>query len=985
MRSSPDHLVERAQALVKAGDHEGLLGLVRSLTTYPAGRRSSSDLLHGRRWGHRATLRGGAGTPREKADLLAALYRQAGWEAKVVAIDHEIDQAALFTRHPKALFDPGITPDRLAILRSALGLPEKMATPEPLDPGGRLSAALADGVMATFDGELAVFDPFEWSNNRQLPAVVVTLPQGEYLADPWSGGAPTRLSEVGPVELDSHSIEPIELVLGIVRSAEPSQTVTVATWVLDPSELPGRYVTAKFLPAVNSIDELMAVRPRDVTTFIPGLVVRGVDLTLEESQVLSFRGTPFTIGGSTIDIDGTGPIRLGESDLGDGGLDRVSEVRGISLTDIQPGGFTQIRVEADVVDAGGATIEGLPASAFGLSEDGNSTGFVLVRNRRPDPRILFLLDGSSSIPADFLGEGAADVVRAIAEGVATTDPAAQFRVAMASFEDADPVGEWTSNLDELRQQGLTGIGYGSALWEALMSASSLDASTIVFITDADPTVDDAAPRTEVPLDMAASVALGPPTVMVGVGPVNQLHFDAFVAAGRVPGTTAGNPPEAIASVLSALNQSPPAPYVFTYQAPFDGAETRELSITGNGVAGDGSYLVPPIELRVVPPSIIGLSLTIRHRGQEVNRILAGVAPGPDVVPTTALVAEIRSGLFGEYVLEFEGAAPAPSVLYDEALSVLLGNRSVADAITRDELLSAFREGTFMSVPTHARTLSIPLPSSDGGPLTYETNLRMTLHHRRELPSAGSTGRIVTGFDILPFTSFTTADDDATEAFKTTARRTARLALMESAVSANNTVAWLRGQSLTAVGFSVFDLFEDRSVAGALAGALESWDAFGVHAAVPENGTPVAAWAIERSSGTMWGVLGSGAGGGTEEADINQTFDDARSTLESIRFAGDISTMLGMPGLSFGAGVWIQLELTKLEKLRAATIMLATMTAPEGDISDLGDLACDLARSAAGEGIGRATGGILGEEAGEIVGRIDAGVSVGETLSGGGFC
>ncbi|HUP15443.1 MAG TPA: hypothetical protein VM848_05265 [Acidimicrobiia bacterium] len=37
------------------------------------------------RWGTRATQRGGAGTPREKADLLADLLVQAGCEAEVWA------------------------------------------------------------------------------------------------------------------------------------------------------------------------------------------------------------------------------------------------------------------------------------------------------------------------------------------------------------------------------------------------------------------------------------------------------------------------------------------------------------------------------------------------------------------------------------------------------------------------------------------------------------------------------------------------------------------------------------------------------------------------------------------------------------------------------------------------------------------------------------------------------------------------------------
>ena len=72
VRASPDHLPARAANLVAAGDPASLYEFVRDeIVTYPPRVDSLTASDTTIRWGTRATLRGGAGTPREKADLLA--------------------------------------------------------------------------------------------------------------------------------------------------------------------------------------------------------------------------------------------------------------------------------------------------------------------------------------------------------------------------------------------------------------------------------------------------------------------------------------------------------------------------------------------------------------------------------------------------------------------------------------------------------------------------------------------------------------------------------------------------------------------------------------------------------------------------------------------------------------------------------------------------------------------------------------------------
>src|SRR5690349_855975 len=72
LQASPDHLPARANALIEAGDPEAIFEFVRDhIATYPSSAGGFQNAPDAIRWGVRGTLRGGAGSPREKAELLA--------------------------------------------------------------------------------------------------------------------------------------------------------------------------------------------------------------------------------------------------------------------------------------------------------------------------------------------------------------------------------------------------------------------------------------------------------------------------------------------------------------------------------------------------------------------------------------------------------------------------------------------------------------------------------------------------------------------------------------------------------------------------------------------------------------------------------------------------------------------------------------------------------------------------------------------------
>lgn len=112
VRTSESHLQARADALVEDGTAEEVYELVRDdVVTLPAAKHGMGDQTRVVRWGPRATLRGGAGTMREQAELLAELYERMGYETRLRLGSEPLGEAALrglLFSPPDLAFDPDV-------------------------------------------------------------------------------------------------------------------------------------------------------------------------------------------------------------------------------------------------------------------------------------------------------------------------------------------------------------------------------------------------------------------------------------------------------------------------------------------------------------------------------------------------------------------------------------------------------------------------------------------------------------------------------------------------------------------------------------------------------------------------------------------------------------------------------------------------------------------------------------------------------------
>ncbi len=626
VRGSPDHLVAEADRLVAAGDPAAILRFVReTIVTYPAGFRNTGDVLLGRRWGTRATLRGGAGTPREKADLLAELYRRAGLDAEVVRVEAQIaDPVSIFREATRPSFEPAISPGRLELVRAVLGLPAAVTVPAPLDPGGTASARLADELLARFGTPPEAQEPFEARPVTALPMVRVTRPGGDLLADPVGGGGLTvgggqRLVAARAAD----DTLQVQITVEVARSDAPHQPFPLVEGRWSADDLVGRRLFVGFIPPVESLEELVAIRPRDVSVVVPVLTVRGPDLDPDATRALAVRGTAVTLGGDLVDIDAEdGITRVGGEPIGSVTPDPalIAAIRSIEVIP-DPVGFPSVGLGVRALGADGSRVEGLSAPAFQIVEEGTAVGFGLSRSVAPPPRILILLDDSSSIPAEFRDAGAATVARRLAERLLGADPRARLRVAMVNVDEATPAGDWTSDPAEVERQATKHSGYGSQLWELLADAAKLRPTVVVFVTDGEAT-DGSSPISTPPPGLAARVRVGPPAIVIGVGKVDEAGLAALGAAGRLGAFPVTAQDEAVDVVVRALGEAPEPSYLFRYSAPPDGPATRrvEVRLTGTAVVGRATYEVPAEAERARPTSLSGLFLTVRVGRTEVRRV-----------------------------------------------------------------------------------------------------------------------------------------------------------------------------------------------------------------------------------------------------------------------------------------------------------------------------------------------------------------------------
>ncbi len=936
VRQSPDHLPAMAEALVKTKDAQKMFEFVRDqILTYPPSSDGFGDCVSAQRWGIRGTLRGGAGTPREKAELLVMLYTQAGLQAEVLrgtADPKLLDGKKVLLRTIERTFAPPALPGEASEIREALGN-EPPAKRSLIDAKGAQAKALADSLLAVLDPNAAA-TPFDFTLT-DFPLVRVKVGGKFQFAnviapDAAFGDSLTSDEPVGAVEPDA---APGVLVrLEGARADKPFQRFTLVENTFDAEDVVGRRINLNFAPPIAT-QVLVRTLPRNITTFVPILSVAGSDLTQKDRDRLGVAGKPVTIGGDVYDRDADGNVTINDSVLPDADPKAAAKVATVAAA-ADPAAFPEVRLRVGAVDKSGTAVTHLAADAITVTENGQPVSFTITQNEAPSPRVVLLFDASTSVPAEFRGDGAVMVGNQIVDSLYAKYPNAQVRVGVINFGASWADGGWATGKDAALAEvaSLATAAGSSEIWQALKEAADEAPTLIVLVSDGDATDQDSP-------EFRNAIASGPPVLSIGVGTVVGATFDevsTLSGGATVPVTMQG---EAVSAVLDAVDQRATEDYTIHYEAPTAGESPREVTVTINGKSVTTSYDVP--ESPTTPRALSGLYLTIRANGQEVTRAIAGFSRGfstaPQAISSSAL-ADVRAMLLGRLSIAVEGAAPTAAVVLDDWISDKLTLRPIWDAAQahdQDAVYKALEQG-FTVTPVALPLSQPPLPNAAAeDALTFETGLRVATFSIKAFDG----GPVTHELDLFPLSQWATAADDPRVAYERTLRATAALAVNEAALlSKTSTLASLTGKPLIAIksneAADQAGLTDDEQSRWAVAQA-----AFAGKYTFLTPGKPGAFWAVDDATGTLIGLLPDGAGG--SGGDACGTYNAANTFLNLAGLAG--SAM----GISIGG--WVALAEWEVKYVTIADIVIGGGDLPPGDDPSSPDF--DVSNPAADMGCG----------------------------------
>jgi hypothetical protein len=939
LRASPDHLPARAAELVAAKDPAKIFEFVRdAIATYPPQTDGFYNAINVQRWGSRGTLRGGAGTPREKAELLVELYERAGFLAEVVqgAPDPaKLDGKKVLYRAIAPAFAPGFSPQQIPAWNTALGHP---VPPQrtAIDADGSRAAALATSLIGALPATLTA--PFDFALGP-VPLVRVQV-NGEWkYANPIAPDAPFGDSATLETPTTTGGGSPpqtVRVALEAARADDPYTRFTLVESSFAAEDVVGRRIQIGFAPPVK-IATLIGMRAQDVETLVPVINVVGPDLSDADEKRLAVAGDMFSLGGDVYTKDAGGGLSVNGQPVAAGVTDPAVIARVASVKALPQGNaYPRIGVTVSALDAAGNNVARLGASAFEVREDGKPVSFSLSRNEAPPPRVVLLFDASTSLPAEFRGAGAVTIGNQIVSALYTAHPAAQVRVATIYFGARFVATTWATTLAEAQAQvaELATAPGSSEIWQALYEVEKQNPTVVITMTDGDAT-DDAEPH------FKAALAAGVPVLSIGVGTVVQATLDEVSRLSGGKSVPASQQQQMIDAAIAEIGARAVEDYRLSYQAPGGTATTRGVTVTINAKAGSGSYTVPAVPL--VPKALSGLYLTLGVTGRSETLPVAGFDKGYSTAfpaITQAMLDDVRSLLLGRISIAVEGAAPSGSVVLDDWIGEKLALRPLYEAAAaRDEaaVMQALEAGFSLS-PPKLPLAQPPLPNARStSALTFETSPRLATM----IQKLRAGGPVTRQLSLFPLSQWATAADDPREAWERTLKATAGLAIVESELfTSASTQEMLAGQTLTAMNPLDVD-----TQAGLTPEERLRW----AELTQPFNGEykllvpvkPGAFWAIHQPSGTVIGIGPDGAGTGGAEGVCN-TYDLANSYIEMLSLLGNLF------GVSLGG--WDLIARWEVQNVTMATLVICCGAAA-GEISNPAiDLACNAANDAIGDAI-----------------------------------
>lgn len=732
IRSSPDHLQARAEEVVATKNPKCIAEFVRDHIAVLPGFLTNDDGLYTSRWGIEGTVRAGAGTLLDRADLMVALLGAAGISAKVRVIDTPSGLTA------KELYRPlshefSVGEDNLKAMVEAIQKERdarnngskndqavnEMKNAETEQPSGfgkdadpvALVEAVAKVITAAIEGKMDKLPTSELPVPRQIPVVTIDNDPATALVALGSTAIRTDVGDTAKLnELLRYPIPTIEFAVTAFLNPRPGggrprvAELVKTSWPV--KDVVGRQVQVFFPPPQGSDALLQAplssyparipfirVQPRpsgelDVRQFDFGRVADGTAAATATGPATSSdhataqlvaTGSLFTIDGEVlVDTSTKEPakdpaiVALDENQS-EAESHRVAKLEAA----VNASSFPDIEVMLSVTDAKGQAIDGLGMSAFQVSDGGQPCQPILVANRQVQrkPRVLVLYDGSGSVTESFgSAEGFASFNRTLSQALVDATADQPFDVQVIGFGGGTYEHGWQTPSVEGLMKNMGHFSW-SVLWSSFTSGALDDGpAAILVVSDFDAT--DAA---EAPAAKARLARANVPIIAITTGKVNESVLSDFMTATGSRRFLATDPAlkhTLMDLVVKAAKKQRAYSYRFHYQAKPEGPNPRTVQVALKKrphIHTSRSYPVPPEKERVPPASVTGLYLTISVGGVTERRHLGGIqwSPGGTISQDPfdpALIAEAQNALNGLTTVTVEPASPTLGAVLEDVVT-----------------------------------------------------------------------------------------------------------------------------------------------------------------------------------------------------------------------------------------------------------------------------------------------------------------------------
>lgn len=958
LRQSPDHLSAQYELIIQSGDVEALVGFVQKsfdVIPPPSGWNASrSSIL----LGAHGALRTGKGTPRELVDLIANGAVKMGHSVELVSIPTPDELRSFKAPVPPEPDWPEIDGRLLATI-----VPRPLPEPVTLQRDPEFWAGIEQLLPPNSDASSSATS----DEPSRLPSVLITMKDPEtgteiqmlanlWGADhdnPWSSAAWTRLGS----PLRSTSSVQLSLLLKTVDN-EWHTMPSIAEATFNASDIVGSRIAFGFTPVLSDSQSRFATRPSDVRTFLPFLKVDGGNPELSEDQ-RRILGTAFTLSGDTASEDNGNALRFGKYSLLTGG--DLASVESMIIRDVDAQAWPWLSVSFDPLDSQGNVVNGLPPESVIVTVDDDPVALSLTANQRPPVRIVFLIDGSTSVAPQYRAENLETVVHDMAEAIKAAYPGAEFLImgdsGLRSFDD------WSDDLTALAAKAATMGRTSNRMWTSVIRASDREPDAIVYFTDGNDVEfsdqDGALDLEDLPRDLQIQLAQAPVTYTLGgAQPPDFLLGPAFDGLPEATGGEAfaiTDHAAAIEAVTGALADHIGAyrGFVRLPESISDRRDVAVLRITANGVDDTMSFAKPEPDSLQESSEIEGLYLRVRWNAAETSvHRLAGAPYGQTASRVDRRNAHL--GLFGHYTLVSQAGPVNAAVMLDEMIEARLGLEAVLEAQSEDAAETAFAD--IPVLPETAYSYAVDLES------VHDLNPRLWIDADQRWVLGGQEVAIHRT-DIIPLRLFAKDRDDIDS----------RTAVLRASALINDIEASLFPQTNRDCLAPPLTLTQDFRLRGDRRQQIEKLSAgYGsaMTYAVPSEGEIDCVIGITSGTGAALFINSFGGAGITVE-EVNQTFEEVSNLL-------DIASELG------GAiAAWASLEQAKMDHLHMATVSILTMEPPDLE-GYYRDQACGALEDQAGSAIGGVIGTIGGDgasDAWEAYGELSG---MAEDLGFGGF-